>query len=135
MKSEPCVRFGIRINPKISEKPAESRNNRPPRLTLFTASTTHWLMGGAPARCAGLELHGRGVARVDRRRQIFLLVVGPELADVGVGLDDGVDELAVLALDLADEHVADDVAQVVEVEGAARRVSERHRAERVDQGL
>ena len=37
MNSEPCVRFGMRISPKISEKPADSRNSRPPKVTLLTA--------------------------------------------------------------------------------------------------
>ena len=36
----------------------------------------------------------------------------------------GVDELAVLLLDLADEDVADDVAVIVEVDRPARRVGE-----------
>src|SRR5579859_3223358 len=99
MKSEPCVRFGIRINPKISEKPAESRNSKPPRLTLFTPSTTHWLMGRLVRVATGSEFRGRGVAGIDRRRQIFRLVVGPELAHVGVGLHDGVDELVALLLE------------------------------------
>ena len=38
MNSEPCVRFGMRISPKISEKPADSRNKSPPKATLLTAS-------------------------------------------------------------------------------------------------
>ena len=37
IRNEPWVRFGIRISPKISEKPAESRNSRLPSATLFTA--------------------------------------------------------------------------------------------------
>ena len=40
MNSEPCVRFGMRISPKISEKPADSRNSRPPKVTLLTVSTS-----------------------------------------------------------------------------------------------
>ena len=36
MNIEPCVRFGIRIRPKISENPADSRNSRPPSVTLLT---------------------------------------------------------------------------------------------------
>ena len=39
MNSEPCVRFGIRISPKMSEKPDDSRNKSPPSATLFTASS------------------------------------------------------------------------------------------------
>ena len=44
MNSEPCVRFGIRISPKISEKPADSRNSRPPKVTLLTVSTSQKFM-------------------------------------------------------------------------------------------
>src|SRR6516165_953107 len=32
-------------------------------------------------------LQRRKIAQVDRLRQILLLVIGPELADIGVGLD------------------------------------------------
>jgi len=75
-------------------------------------------------------LQRRIVARVHRLRQIRLLVVGPELADVAVDFDGGIDQLAVLALDLADEDVADNVAEMIEMEGAARRVGERNGAQR-----
>src|SRR4051812_22487865 len=44
MKNEPCIRFGIRISPKISEKPADNRNSRPPSAMLFTARRTQTLM-------------------------------------------------------------------------------------------
>ena len=44
MNSEPCVRFGIRISPKIREKPAERRNRSPPKVTLFTVSTNQAFM-------------------------------------------------------------------------------------------
>ena len=44
MNSEPCVRFGIRISPKISEKPADNRNSSPPKVTLLTASTSQKFM-------------------------------------------------------------------------------------------
>src|SRR5688500_2698785 len=36
MKNAPCARFGIRIRPKISEKPDDSRNSRPPKATLLS---------------------------------------------------------------------------------------------------
>src|SRR5438128_1390077 len=71
-------------------------------------------------------LHRRVVARIDRLRQKLFLVVGPELADVMVGLDGLVPELeAVLGAflaELADVEVADHVAEVIELERAARRV-------------
>src|SRR5215470_5158761 len=35
MKKAPCVRLASRIKPKISEKPDESRNNRPPSDRLL----------------------------------------------------------------------------------------------------
>ena len=36
MKNAPCARFGMRIRPKISEKPDDNRNNRPPKATLLS---------------------------------------------------------------------------------------------------
>ena len=44
MNSEPCVKFGIRISPKIREKPADNRNSNPPKVTLLTASTSQKLI-------------------------------------------------------------------------------------------
>src|SRR5215831_1097595 len=48
MNSEPCVRLGIRISPKIREKPADSRNSRPPNVTLLTVSSTQKVIAAAP---------------------------------------------------------------------------------------
>ncbi len=39
MNSDPWVRLAIRIRPKISEKPAASRNSSPPRARLFSVWT------------------------------------------------------------------------------------------------
>ena len=36
MKNAPCARFGIRISPKISEKPDDNRNSSPPKATLLS---------------------------------------------------------------------------------------------------
>src|SRR6266487_2799729 len=36
MKKAPCARLGMRIRPKISEKPDDNRNKRPPKATLFS---------------------------------------------------------------------------------------------------
>src|SRR6185437_3223799 len=112
MNSEPCVRFGMRISPKISEKPADSRNNSPPNVMLLTAKITQNVMSAASsARSCQLNrgrlfegargnylasalLERREIAGVDRLREELLLVVGPELAHVLVGLDGLVDELA-----------------------------------------
>src|SRR5665213_3807120 len=109
MNSEPCVRFGIRIRPKMSEKPADSRNSRPPKVTLLTVSTSQKVIAEIfprsfpvtrgrrppqrPRAFAVSAFYRRVVARVHRLRQELLLVVGPELADVVVGLDRLVPEL------------------------------------------
>src|SRR6185437_6847452 len=136
MNSEPCVRFGMRISPKISAKPAESRNSRPPNAMLFAASSQRFMRGDPCATVAGRSaLQRRIVPRVDRLRQEPFLVEGPELADVLVGLDRRVDELAVLALAAADEGVADHVAEMVEVERPARAVGEADAAHRGDERL
>src|SRR4030095_12158321 len=98
MKNEPCVRLGMRISPKISEKPADSRKRRPPSVMLLTASTSQRLMTVERR----LALQGRIVTRVHRLGQEPLLVVGPELAHLGVRLDRGVDEAGALPLAAAD---------------------------------
>src|SRR6266571_1646154 len=144
MKNEPCVRFGIRISPKISENPADSRKSRPPSVTLLTASSSQRFIEPVPAalgcspapprpRRSGLQR--RIVARVDRLREKPLLVVGPELAHVRIGLDRRVDELVALPLAFPDIEVPDDVAEVVEVERPARRIGELHGAQRFDERL
>src|SRR5689334_7638443 len=116
MKNEPCERFGIRISPKISEKPAESRKSRPPSVTLLTASTNQII---APAARSALQR--RKVARAHRLGEEPLLVVRPELADLRIGLDGRVDELVALLFHAADVEAADDVAEVVEAERPPRR--------------
>src|SRR5437764_14798353 len=58
MNSEPCVRFGIRISPKISENPADSRNSKPPKATLLPASRSDRFIAASRARqsgCASFE--------------------------------------------------------------------------------
>src|SRR6266478_2674387 len=102
MKSAPWVRLAIRISPKMSEKPADSRNSRAPSARLFSVWMTQ--------NCSlGLQVfRRREVARVHRVLQELFRVVGPELAHVRVGVDHGVHQPPVLALDLSDVHVADD---------------------------
>src|SRR5215510_6908268 len=210
MKKEPCIRLGMRIRPKIKEKPDDSRNRSPPRARLLIAriaacaaviwvniekqclhsqrhatTPTHLCWdkgplhghGGTPSpqpnsglpefghsmrwpksetsdfgwgegagRACGITVHSRNgnepespqqngshlfqilrrriIARIDRLRQEPLLVVGPELTDIRVGLDDGIDELSALALALADKDVADDIAVAVEANRPARRVDQ-----------
>src|SRR5205814_3951321 len=84
MKSAPWVRFAMRISPKISEKPADSRNSRAPSARLFSVWMTQ--------NCSlGLQvLRRREVARVHRVLQELLRLVGPELAHVGIAVDHAV---------------------------------------------
>src|SRR5512147_1218649 len=119
MKKDPWVRFGIRMSPKISENPADSRKSSPPSVTLLTASTSQRLTTGPGPRSA---LEGRIVPRVDRLSEEPLLVVGPELTHVRVGLDGGVHQLVALALAAPDVDVADHVTEVVEVKRSTRSV-------------
>src|SRR6266705_5725011 len=130
MNSAPCVRFAMRISPKMSEKPAASRNSRPPRARLFSV----WMIQYCTKKGAGcpgpvflprlrLEiLRGRPIARVHRIHKELLRLVGPELAHVRVGVDDAVYETPVLALDLADVHAPDHVAVAVERHRSPRGV-------------
>src|SRR5258708_27889097 len=116
MKSAPWVRFAIRISPKMSEKPAASRNRSPPSARLFSV----WMTQNCRSRLQ--ILRRREVARVHRVLEELLGLVGPELAHVRIGLDHGVHQPAVLALHLAAVVVADDVAVLVEADRAARGV-------------
>src|SRR4051812_27880449 len=144
MNSEPCVKFGMRISPKISENPADSKNSRPPKATLLTVRISQNVIDGNFPRSFVPQANGgrrfrrrppssswlerRVVARVDRLRQELSLVVGPELTDVVVGLDRLVPELEVVLgaflAELSDIEVTDHVAQVVELDRAARRVGQ-----------
>src|SRR5215813_14220335 len=152
MKNEPCVRLGIFMRPKMSEKPADSRNSRPPSVMLFTASTNHKFMPGRfEQRLCRRNPYGGGgregaaeapsrfqrwvVARVHGLRQEPLLVVRPELAHLRICLDRGVDELAALLLAAADVEIPDDVAKVIERKRAARSVDEGHRTQRAVERL
>src|ERR1700730_17187258 len=105
MKKAPCVRFASRIRPKISENPDESRNNRPPSERLLRPwmiqncivcrSCPKKLRDCRPAAEAELLLQVFCrwiVARIDRVLQEGGLVVGPELGDIGISLDDGIDQ-------------------------------------------
>src|ERR1700692_425198 len=76
----------------------------------------------------------RIIARINRMREVVLLRPIPELADVLVGLDRLVPDLEpvfdALGADLADVEVADDVAEMVELERPARRLGESDRSQR-----
>src|SRR5207245_9419724 len=91
---------------------------------------SRWTLFSGP-----LRLQGRVVAGVDGLRQKPLLVVVPELADLRVGLDRGVDELVALLLAPPDVEGPDHVAEVIERERPAGRVRKRHRAQGAVQGL
>src|SRR5215472_13870251 len=94
MNIEPCVRFGIRISPKISEKPADSRNSRPPNVTLLTVSSSQNVITAAlPCYARSALGQRRIITRIDWMREILLLRPCPELADVLVSLDGLVPEL------------------------------------------
>src|ERR1700730_12538687 len=118
----------MRIKPKMSEKPAESRKSKPPKAMLFTASVSQRLIVLPPVRRPRIDyspplleiFRQRIVARVDRVLEKRFLVVGPELTDVRIGLDHRVDELAVVLFALEDEDVADHVAILIEFDRAAR---------------
>src|ERR1700674_4165042 len=116
MNNAPWVRFAIRISPKMSEKPADSKNSSPPSARLFSV----WKTQNCRSRLQ--ILRGREIARVHRVLQELLRVVDPELAHVGISVDHGVHQAPVLALHLADVDVAHHVAVLVEADPAARGI-------------
>src|SRR4030081_3376955 len=122
MKKAPCVRFASRIRPKSSENPDESRNNRPPSDRLLRPWMIQNCIVGrsypesCALRCSAAQAElllqvfcRRIVARVDRVFEECGLVIGPELADIRVGLDDGVDQPPVFPGNFSDVNVADGI--------------------------
>src|ERR1700688_1992431 len=118
MKKAPCVRFASLIRPKISENPDDSRNSSPPSDRLLSPwIIQNCIVGqscseGCALRCSATEadlllqvLCRRIVARIDRILQECGLVIGPELADIRVGFDDGIDQPPVLPRHLANVDV------------------------------
>src|SRR2546422_2149673 len=67
--------------------------------------------------------------------QEIVRLILPELRDGRIGMDDGVPELAVLPLDLADVDVLDRVAVGVELDRAAGSVGDLHPAQRLQELL
>src|SRR6185437_15394155 len=130
MNIEPWVRFGMRISPKIKVKPADSRNSSPPSVTLLTERISQRFTGRA-AGASGFQR--RVVPRIDRLGEEPLLVIGPELAHVGIGLDRELGQFAVLLHQAADVDIPHHITEMIEVERPARRVAQRHRAQRLDQ--
>src|SRR5258706_12823634 len=72
---------------------------------------------------------GRELPRVHRLLEELLGVVGPELADGRIGVDDRVLEHAADLLDLADIDVLGRVAVLVDLDRPARRVLDLHPAQ------
>ena len=62
MKNEPCIRLGMRIRPKISEKPDDSRNSRAAQRDAVDRQ------GQPQAHAIGSPSALGSVARSDRRR-------------------------------------------------------------------
>src|SRR5215469_13176423 len=131
MNSEPWVRLGIRISPKINENPADNKNSRPPKAMLLPANINHRFI----AIFYGSTFYWRIIARIDRLGEEPLFVIAPELTDVGIGPDDGIDQLFAFPLAAADEDVADDITEMVEMKSSARRVGQRNRPQRPDERL
>src|SRR5882672_10359122 len=88
----------MRISPKMSEKPAASRNSSPPRARLFSVCMIQYCTkkgAGCPGPVLSLSLgfevfRRRPVARVHRVLEELRLLVCPELAHVRVGIDDAI---------------------------------------------
>src|SRR5258705_9277995 len=102
----------VRLTPSTARSPPKSFE-RPLRLSAATA----------PSITSAI-LAGREVAVVDGLLQEFLRLVLPELRDGRVRVDDGVPELTVLLLDLANVDVLDRVAVGVELQRPARRIGD-----------
>src|SRR5262245_57663513 len=92
---------------------------------------------GDPLEASRLDVlvSGPRLAIVDGVFEEFVGVVGPELADVGIGLHHRVHVAAILFLDPADVDVADHVAVFVKPHWAARSILDLVLAQRLDQRL
>src|SRR5262245_9726040 len=124
--------------PKLFDRARSSRAGSPPftRASVVTSVSAPIARGGEAAGAPDAELRptvalvaelaGWIVAVIDRRLEELVLVELSELADVRVGLDDGVPELLLvvaehlLLLDLLDVDVLHGVAHVVDGDGTAQ---------------
>src|SRR5262249_40151830 len=144
MKTAPCARFGMRIRPKISEKPEDRRNSRPPKATLLRVWISQNCIGSASwisprydtildvapifveswCRMASLFKIARGriVAGINWVLKKRLGVVGPELTDIRIGAHDVIHELPALAHHFANVDVPHDVPISVERHGSTHRI-------------
>src|SRR6516165_10132305 len=73
MKKAPCARLGMRIRPKISEKPDDNRNSRPPKATLFSV----WMIQNCHCIDGPLPPEGT-VGWVERLRETHLTLLRSE---------------------------------------------------------
>src|SRR3954466_8177187 len=90
MKNAPCARFGIRIRPKISEKPDDNRNSRPPKATLFSVwmiQNCHCMSGFSVMAPSFAPPSSPGLTR----QSIFLRKNGPPGQGPGVTPDEPAD--------------------------------------------
>src|SRR5215467_5147533 len=121
--------------PKLLHKPLSSSAGTVPSIRVpvvtRTSSESNEMPGPAtgPGIISSLAVFaGREVAIVDRLRKELVLAVGPELADLGIGLDHAVPEFVLvvaehfLLLDLLDVDVFDRVTIFIELDRAARRI-------------
>src|SRR6516164_3741637 len=124
--------------PKFFESARSSRTGSPPfaRASVFTAdslpiaceATGALAMEPRPTAALIAEFAGREVPAVDRLLEELVLAELPELADVRIGLDDGVPKLLLvvaehlLLLDLLDVDVLHRVAHLVDGDGTAQRI-------------
>src|SRR5919197_4943156 len=116
MNSAPWVRLAILISPKISEKPTARGKRIATMARLFSVWRTQYCRSGLQI------VRGREVARIDRVLEKLLRLIGPELAHVGIGVDDLVHQPSLLARDAADVDVAHHVPVLVERDRAAAGV-------------
>src|SRR5689334_16206769 len=135
MNIEPWVRFGMRISPKISENPADSRNNRPPNVTLLTVSSSQNVITAAlPFYTRSALGQRRIIARIDWMREILLFRPVPELTDVLIRLDGLVPEFqpifGAFGPNPPDVESTDDVAEVIKFERTARSIGQVDRFQR-----
>src|SRR5580658_2222667 len=124
--------------PRTARKPPNafdsSRNSSTgwPPLAGFIARPVPAFPPPASGRGFGGEFSfavrtGREVAAINRLLQELILPIGPELADIRIGLDHGVPQLRLVIaekrhlLDLADVDILDRVAHIVERHRSARR--------------
>src|SRR5579875_2063283 len=111
---------------------ANSRANASPRPDGATGGSNDHLIVSAEAKSCAVGrilfqiFTRREVARKDRLLNRFGGIIGPELADLRIGLDDRVDKLAVHARDLADVDVEDRGAVLIESDRPDRAVREAH---------